>query len=146
MANQTRTYGDLNLRAIREATGLDFAHYTYQPNMCSCCYGPEDFPKRYWNKDSITIDQEGKIHAKDENYSYILFKNASNGSGSVTKNDTIIPSEIAGDDVYISYSFRDDAQRDAVIAALQEQLGDLYIVTTPEDENHCIRIIGHDRY
>lgn len=41
-------YKDLDLRAIMEAENLDFAHWTYQRGQCSCCYGPEDQPRRYW--------------------------------------------------------------------------------------------------
>lgn len=75
--NALKRYKDLNLKEIREKTGIDFAHFTFQPGMCSCCYGPEDLPSLYWKDRRI----------KHDNYSYILFKNADNGSGSVTKND-----------------------------------------------------------
>lgn len=32
-------YKELNLKKIREDNDLDFAHFTYQKGMCSCCYG-----------------------------------------------------------------------------------------------------------
>lgn len=31
-------YGDLNLKKIRDDNEFDFAHFTYQRGMCSCCY------------------------------------------------------------------------------------------------------------
>jgi len=69
-----KTYSDLNLKAIREALNIDFAHFTYKQGQCSCCYGPKDLPKMYWKDRTIP---EG------DDYSYILFKNANNGSGTV---------------------------------------------------------------
>lgn len=43
-----KIYKDLNMKKIREDNGLDFAHYTYLPGQCTCCYGPMDMPARYW--------------------------------------------------------------------------------------------------
>lgn len=43
-----KTYADLDLKAIREACDLDFAHYTYGRGQCSCCYGPLEMPAKYW--------------------------------------------------------------------------------------------------
>ena len=76
-----KKYAELNLKKIREDNGLDFAHFTYVKGMCSCCYGPTDLPAIYW-KDGIVKNEEDK-------YSYILFKNANNGSGQVKRKDEI---------------------------------------------------------
>ena len=73
-------YKDLDLKGLREKCGIDFAHYTFKKGMCSCCYGPSDFPAKYWHKGIVKEDTI-------ENVSYILFKNADNGSGRVTRNN-----------------------------------------------------------
>jgi len=118
-----KTYSDLNLKVIRETLDIDFAHFTYPKDMCSCCYGPEDLPKLY-RKKGIEAD---KIE------SYILFKNANNGSGTVTKYDNI---KKRG---YISWKLN-PTQLDGVCSMLQEQLGDGYEVVKPENNNSCIEI------
>lgn len=119
-----KTYGDLNLKALRIEAGIDFAHFTYKDGMCSCCYGPQDLPKRYW-KDGNVIE-EG-------DFSYILFKNANNGSGTVTKTDRI------EDFTYIEHSLS-DSQMEKVIELLQGQLGEGYVVNKPKSEFECIEI------
>lgn len=119
-----KTYGDLNLKALQIEAGIDFAHFTYKNGMCSCCYGPQDLPKRYW-KDGEVIE--------DGDFSYILFKNANNGSGTVTKTDRI------EDFTYIEHSLS-DSQMEKVINLLQEQLGEEYIVNKPKSEFECIEI------
>ena len=73
-------YGELNLREIRDLADIDFAHFTYRRGQCSCCYGPKDLLKMYW---------KNRVIPEHDDYSYILFKNADNGSGTVTKNDEI---------------------------------------------------------
>lgn len=119
----TIKYKDLDLRGLREKCDIDFAHYTYQPDQCSCCYGPKDLPKKYW--------RDGKI--KDSNYSYILFKNANNGSGSVKRED------------YLSYQSQiciswdlSDKQLNAVVRELRKQVGSEFIVSKPVDKSICI--------
>lgn len=116
------TYGDLDLQKIRDENGLDFAHFTYLKGQCSCCYGPRDMPKRYW--------KDGEI--KDKDYTFILFKNANNGSGIRRKKDFI--------DAYfdIEYSFHSKEQLHNVCESLQEQFGDNYVVVKPENEDTCI--------
>lgn len=110
-------YKDLNLKKLREDNGLDFAHYTYQEGMCSCCYGPKDLPKRYW---------KGGIIPDGDEYTYILFKNANNGSGIVHRDDEIKD--------YQCIEWRlDDTKLDKVCRDLQEQLGDEYVVLVPTD-------------
>ena len=59
-------YRDLNLKKIREDNDLDFAHFTYQKGMCSCCYGPWDLPKRHW--------KNGIVREQSEDVQYLLFK------------------------------------------------------------------------
>lgn len=114
-----KTYGDLNLKAIREACGLDFAHYTYQKNQCSCCYGPQDQPKRYWLNGIIP---------EHDNYSFVLFKNAYNGSGTVTK------SNIIEDYTCIEHKFNTTEQAHQFCKLLKEQLGNDYVVTYRNNE------------
>lgn len=72
-----QTYGDLDLIGLRKKLDLDFAHFTYLPHQCSCCYGPYDLPARYWKNNTIPEPRES--------IDFILFKNANNGSGCVRK-------------------------------------------------------------
>lgn len=111
----TMKYKDLNLAKVRDDNGLDFAHYTYKRDQCCCCYGPKDLPKRYWKNHVIP---------KGNNYSYILFNNASNGDGAVRANDIIKPIS------YISWRFPVD-KLTAVGMSLQEQFPDNYKVLIP---------------
>lgn len=119
------TYGELNLKELRDKCGLDFAHYTYKRNQCSCCYGPRDMAKRYW-KDGII---------KDAPYTFILFKNANNGSGVVTRNDEI------KDVQYIEWYCNSPEQLVSVCKELQMQLGNGYIVYVPKNKNQCILVL-----
>ena len=123
-----KQYKDLNLKKIREDNDLDFAHFTYRKGMCSCCYGPKDLAKRYWRNGIIP---EGS------DYTYILFKNASNGSGSVTKEDAI------KDYTCISWRFPMEKMH-KICKELQEQLGDEYIVYIPKCERTCILVLTVD--
>ena len=122
-------YGDLNLKKIRDDNGLDFAHFTYQKGMCSCCYGPRDLPKRYWRGSVIPDD--------DYDYTYLLFKNADNGSGHVKRTDEI--------DDYTCIGWRFPMEKmEKVCKDLQEQLGDKYVVLMPTDTYTCIQIFRYD--
>ena len=119
-------YKDLNLKKIREDNGLDFAHFTYQKGMCSCCYGPKDLPKRYWR---------GGVIPEHDNYTYLLFKNADNGSGIVKRDD-----EICGNTYdCIAWDFPIE-KLDNVCKDLQTQVGDEYVVLKPKDNMSCILI------
>lgn len=125
----TKTYGDLDLRAIREACGLDFAHYTYRPNQCTCCYGPEDQAKKYWHNGIILTGHD---------YSYILFKNAKNCCGAVKTTNRIKN--------YTCINWRmNEEQLTQVCKMLQEQLGDGYIVDKPADSSTTITIFTSDK-
>lgn len=86
--------------------------------MCSCCYGPEDLPSLYWKDRKI----------KHDNYSYILFKNADNGSGAVTKNDWI------EDYTCIMWGGMGLDKLKEILDLLQEQLGEAYYIEFPESE------------
>lgn len=119
-------YGDLNLKKIRDDNGLDFAHFTYQRGMCSCCYGPRDLPKRYWRGSNIPDSSY--------DYTYLLFKNADNGSGHVKRADEI------EDYTCIEWHFPME-KLEKVCKALQEQLGDEYVVMMPTDKYTCILIL-----
>jgi hypothetical protein len=117
-------YKELNLKKIREDNDLDFAHFTYQKGMCSCCYGPKDLPKRYWRNNTIP---EG------DDYTYILFKNANNGSGIVKRDDEI------KDYQCVSWEFPIE-KLENVCKDLQEQIGDGYEVLMPTNDMYCIVI------
>jgi hypothetical protein len=122
-------YGDLNLKKIRDDNGLDFAHFTYQRGMCSCCYGPRDLTKRYW--------RGNVIHEDDYDYTYLLFNNADNGSGHVKRTDEI--------DNYTCIEWGFPMEKlEKVCKDLQEQLGDKYVVLMPTDTYTCIQIFRYD--
>lgn len=164
-----QTYGSLNLAKVRDENGLDFAHFTYRRWQCSCCYGPVDLAARYWVKESRPMvieyqrhgikrqdDAEGITDAEYRSLTdaqYILFKNANNGCGYVTANDTIclppkwiegkrsswrLPRYIA---VNIMWNFPLE-KMDGVIASLRAQLDSDYVVIKPDNEHTCI-IIRH---
>lgn len=118
-------YKELNLKKIRENNDLDFAHYTYKNGMCSCCYGPKDLPKRYW--------KNGIVRDRNEGVQYLLFKNADNGSGVVTREDEICCH------LYdcIEWSFPIE-KLENVCRDLRAQLGDGYVVLKPQDDSKCI--------
>lgn len=118
------TYKDLNLKKIREDNDLDFAHFTYKNNMCSCCYGPKDLPKRYWRNNTIP---------DGDDYTYILFKNANNGSGTVKRDDKIKDYQCVCWDFPIE-------KLESVCKDLQEQVKDEYVVLIPTNDFHCILI------
>ncbi len=118
-------YKDLNLKKIREDNDLDFAHFTYQKGMCSCCYGPWDLPKRYW--------RGGVVQSREKDVQYILFKNADNGSGVVKRDDEI------DDYTCISWDFPIE-KLENVCKDLQAQLGDEYVVLKPKNDLSCIII------
>ena len=151
-----KTYGDLNLKKLRQDNGLDFAHYTFKRGQCSCCYGPLDMADRYWETgrkpQRIPAGKAGntqiwKYDRPMEDVQYILFKNAANGTGPVTKNDVIcVPSEIRRKftfypylTVCIAWQFPWE-KMDGVLNSLREQLDDDYVVIRPSDEQHCIEI------
>lgn len=143
-----KTYKELNLKKLRDDNGLDFAHYTFKPGQCSCCYGPDDQAAIYW----VNRKKNWNKHTQ-----YILFKNADNGSGYVTRNDVIcmppqhllkkkhhwyIPSE--RHTVCIAWRFPME-KMDGVLQSLSEQLDDDYVVLRPKDEYECIQIVCRDR-
>lgn len=118
-------YSELNLKKIRDDNGLDFAHFTYQKGMCSCCYGPKDLPKRYWT---------GGVIPDGDDYTYLLFKNADNGSGHVKRND-----EIMCDCIEWDFPMEKLAN---VCTDLQTQAGKDYVVFMPTSKSYCIKIVS----
>jgi hypothetical protein len=135
-------YGDLNLKKIRDDNGLDFAHFTYQRGMCSCCYGPLDLPKRYWRGGKKPVEVEGHYEldgqkVDTDNIQYILFKNADNGSGHVKRTDEIDNYTCIGWDFPME-------KLEKICKDLQEQLGDKYVVLMPTDIYTCIQIFRYD--
>lgn len=136
-------YKELDLKKIREKNGLDFAHYTFGRGQCSCCYGPFDMPARYWKNgvkpsayiDGTEIYEDGRlVGGKPRELTYILFKNACNGSGTVRAADTI------KSHTCVSYHVRSMDQLATICADLQEQLGDTYFVEKPDNFSSCIII------
>ena len=111
------TYADLKLKELREKCDIDFAHYTYKKGQCSCCYGPKDLAKTHWRKGMEITDNL-------VNYSYILFKNADNGSGHVTRNDTL------NDIEFIEWGLNDKQLHD-VCKELSVQYGKGWVVLVP---------------
>lgn len=138
-----KTYGSLNLAALRDKAGIDFAHFTYTGGMCSCCYFPTDFSPVYWAGKGRTEKEARRAKAKqDGEYSYILFKNASNGSGQKTRKDVVCKYDNAFGEyhsVFIEWSLSEE-QLNKVCTLLQEQLGSGYEVIKPESEHRCIEI------
>lgn len=124
-------YKDLNLKKIRDDNGLDFAHFTYQRGMCSCCYGPKDLPKRYWRGNTIPADDY-------DDYTYLLFKNADNGSGHVKRTDEI------ENYTCIEWDFPIEKLK-KICMDLQEQLPDYYTVMMPPSESECIIIFKNKK-
>lgn len=123
-------YSDLDLKSLAIECGLDFAHYTYEPGMCSCCFGPLRFSDCYWVNGS-----KGRKRAENiGNYTYILFKNAENGSGVVSDSDLI------ENDTYIGYRVNNKNQLLKVCEHLQKQLGNDYEIVIPDDFSYCIEI------
>lgn len=151
-------FKDLNLRKIMEDCGIDFAHYTYMSGMCSCCYGPKDMSARYWAGKTMKEREARKAKAKETGeYTYILFKNAKNGSGTVNGEDYVcsvyhndkkkfwVPKNAVNE--YIGWRFPED-KLDKVCSALQDQLGEEYKVIKPNSRYCCIEIeyVGNDPY
>lgn len=139
-----QTYSELNLKRLREECDLDFAHYTYQRGMCSCCYGPADLPARYWRDNKVIPSDDPRYR----DISYILFKNANNGSGEVRAKDTICVTSdrqhrwgVWGNTlaVYIECGMSDE-QLDKVLKELRRQLDEDYHVIRPKDSMECIKI------
>lgn len=129
-------YSQLNLKEVREKANLDFAHFTYKKGQCSCCFGPEDLPSIYWkNKEVIPMED---VRWLNNEVSYILFKNASNGSGIVTKNDTI------EEHTNIEYDVSDMEQLKLVVDELNKQLNPNGLTAKmPENFSKCIEIIKY---
>lgn len=119
-------YKDLDLKHLREVCDIDFAHFTYKPDQCSCCYGPKDLPKSYWRNKTIP---EGN------DYSYILFKNAYNGSGAVKREDYLSEQRV----IYIEWRLSDE-QLEAVCTELEKQVGEEFYVIKPKDSYTCIAL------
>ena len=120
------TYGELDLKKLREECDLDFAHFTYKKGQCTCCYGPRDLPKLYW--------REGIIKGEGEETHYILFKNSDFGSGTVTKKDVIKPHTC------IAWKMPHE-KLEKVCKELKSQLGSEYVVVMPKDKYMCIIIL-----
>lgn len=138
-----KTYGELDLQKIREDCGLDFARHTYSRGQCSCCYGSLDMSARYWakgKKPKRIYNEQGWYWDRDtEHFTYILFKNADNGSGHIKSLDEKIQ-----DYTCIEYRFKDQEQKLKVCEMLSEQLGCEYNVEVPASDEVCIiiRTIG----
>lgn len=140
-----KQYKDLNLKKIREECNLDFAHYTYGKDQCSCCYGPLDMAARYWKngKKPVKVYEGRCFHYEldgkrfdDHKFSYILFKNAWNGGGRIKNKEQKIE-----DYTCIKYRFDDEEQKIKVCNMLLQQLDEDYVVCVPNDDSFCILIL-----
>ena len=116
-------YKDLNLKELREKCDIDFAHYTYRKNQCTCCYGPEDMSTKYWRNGEI----------KTKNYEYILFNNAKNGSGAVKSTDEI------KDIQYIQWALTPE-KLESVCKELQAQMPE-YTIFVPKRPIYAITAV-----
>ncbi len=137
-------YNELNLKALREECGLDFAHYTYLRGMCSCCHGPKDLPARYWKNGKVSEKRayDGCFdpnHEPNGEYTYILFKNACNGSGQVKSADEFKDIQ----NVEWGFPWK---MMNKVCKALQFQVGDGYKVVKPDGPLRCITIVRANKY
>lgn len=121
-----KTYKDLKLIDFRKKMDLDFCHFTYKGNQCSCCYGPKDLPARYWKNGVIQ---------KDKDFKYLLYKNANNGSGTRKLNDFV------NDVDFISWGNMDSNELENVCKELSNTYGEDYIVLVPSDEYSTIIVI-----
>lgn len=141
-----KTYADLDLKKIRDDCGLDFARHTYSQGQCSCCYGPQDMGEEWWVKGKkpqkivAKRDAAGKSVSytwdRDiDKYTYILFKNADNGSGRIKS-----LKEPVKNHTFVEHRVSSNEQLEKVCQMLQEQLGAMYYVEMPEDQNFCIDI------
>ena len=151
-------FKDLNLRKLIEDCGIDFAHYTYTANMCSCCYGPTDMSARYWAGKTMKERESRRENAKEtRDYTYILFKNANNGCGIVNGDDYVCSAYHNNKKKFwtpnnsmtecVSWRLPDD-KLDKVCEWLQGQLGEGYEVVKPTSRFCCIEIkyVGKDPY
>ena len=156
-----KTFGDLDLRKICNEVGIDFAHYTYGKEMCSCCYQPTDMPARYWRghtqkerqalKEACSRKPDKKnsnILHKGQDYTYIWFKNAYNCGGRVKATDFICRGNepwTKSRKEYIGWKLPEDKLKKFCFE-LSEQLGPDYQVNMPSSEMECIEIeyIGKD--
>ncbi len=123
-------FEELNLKQIREDNGLDFAHFTFLKNMCSCCSTPLEFPARYWHR--------GIKPQSMDNVQYLIFKNADNGSGRVTKNDDISEYEC------ILWQFPVE-KLGKICKDLEQQMGNEYEILVPGSELFCILAVSKGR-
>lgn len=112
---------------------MDFAHYTYSRGMCSCCYDATDLPERYWKKGVLQKIKSGE----QESYSFILFKNAVNGSGCVRRNDKI------KDIQYILWNMPLE-RLEKVCKDLYVMLREEFFVIVPSDDSSTIVLIKKD--
>jgi hypothetical protein len=128
------TYGDLDLKSLMKECDIDFAHYTYGKNQCTCCYGPRQMPKRFW--------RNGKI-AENNDFEYILFKNAYNCGGSKKPTDTLAcyPEMYTSSDkehIFIAWRINTPEKLKRVKKALEKQVGSEFKVEIPDDDRYCI--------
>jgi hypothetical protein len=153
-------YKELNLKKLRTEAGLDFAHFTFLRGQCSCCYSPLDMPDRYWAKgrrpQMVDIKRDTKGNILSWNYDrplkdvqYILFKNAANVNGVVTRNDVICewpardrenPHYSPRYSIAIIWNFPME-KMDLVLKGLRTQLDADYEVLRPAGKNRCIEIV-----
>ena len=129
----TLKYKDLDLKGLREKCDIDFAHFTYKGTQCSCCYGPKDLPAKYWRNNIVPT------HKDYSDISYILFKNAYNGSGAVKREDYLSDKKV----IFIEWNLNKE-QLDSVCDELEKQVQTEFNVIKPKNEYSCIRLERKD--
>lgn len=126
-------YKDLDLKGLREKCDIDFAHFTYKKYQCSCCYGPKDLPAKYWRNNTIPTDKDYS------EISYILFKNAYNGSGRVKREDYLSDKKT----INIEWNLNDE-QLNSVCKELERQVNTEFKVIKPNSHYSCIQLERKD--
>lgn len=121
-------YRDLDLKKLRDECGLDFAHYTYKRVQCSCCYGPRDMAAIHWR---------GRKIKEDGDITYILYKNAYNGRGWVTKDDDVHDHDCISWKMPLKLLSK-------VCSALSTQYGEGFRVYKPKNDFYTIVVAKKD--
>lgn len=124
--NGLKKYGDLNFDVLRNDIGIDLVHYTCPRGHRWFELHPMDYPARCW--------RGGKPSDDYLDYTFILFKNAEDMGGYVTKEHYI------ENETFLETKFKDDIQAKRAIDELQRQLGTRYLVQWPPEEECSVEI------
>ena len=125
------TYGELDLRSIRDKCLLDFAHWSFQKNMRSSKNTPEDMSEIYWRGHKV----------KHDDYTYVLFKNSLDEAGIVRKRDFIKDNTLILCRFDDKAKFNCETQKSLFCRLLSYQLSPDYRIGIPNSEGLPIKII-----